>query len=85
MEKKLNLRKNILFNHKIISAKYLERKNLWQIKTNKKKVLFCKYLICAVGSFANLKQISAPIPFPPPVTMATLFSNFICIFSFRVE
>lgn len=59
VEKKLNLRKNILFNHKIISAKYLERKNLWQIKTNKKKVLFCKYLICAVGSLsaANIPKI----------------------------
>ncbi len=59
VEKKLNLRKDILFNNKIISAKYLERKNLWQVKTNKNKVLFCKYLICAVGSLsaANIPKL----------------------------
>ena len=60
VEKKLDLKKDILFNNKIISAKYLERKNLWLIKTNKNKVLLCKYLICAVGSLssANIPKIN---------------------------
>ena len=59
VEKKLDLKKDILFNNKITSAKYLEKKNLWQIKTNKNKVLLCKYLICAVGSLssANIPKI----------------------------
>ena len=53
VEKKLNLRKDILFNNKIISAKYLEKKNLWKIKTSKNKILSSKYLICAVGSLSS--------------------------------
>ena len=59
VEKKLSLRKDILFNNKIISAKYLEGKNLWKLKTNKNKILNCKYLICAVGSLsaANIPEI----------------------------
>jgi cyclohexanone monooxygenase len=59
VEKKLNLKKDILFNHKIISARYMERKNLWKIKTNKNKVFLTKYLICAVGSLssANIPKI----------------------------
>jgi len=59
VEKKLDLKKDILFNNKITSAKYLERKNLWLIKTNKNKELLCKYLICAVGSLssANIPKI----------------------------
>ena len=59
VEKKLDLKKNILFNNKIILAKYLESKKLWKLKTNKNKELFCKYLICAVGSLsvANIPKI----------------------------
>ncbi len=59
VEKKLDLKKDILFNNKITSAKYFERKNLWKIKTNKNKVFLCKYLICAVGSLsaANIPKI----------------------------
>ena len=59
VEKKLNLKKNILFNNKIVSAKYLENKKLWQLKTNKNKVFLTKYLICAVGSLsaANIPSI----------------------------
>lgn len=53
VEKKLNLRKDILFNNKIISVKYLEKKNLWKIKTSKNKILSSKYLICAVGSLSS--------------------------------
>ena len=59
VEKKLDLKKNILFNNKIVSAKYLENKKLWQLKTNKNKVFLTKYLICAVGSLssANIPKI----------------------------
>ena len=59
VEKKLDLKKDILFNNKIISARYLERKNLWKIETNKNKVFLTKYLICAVGSLssANIPKI----------------------------
>ena len=39
VEKKLRLRKNIIFNNKVISADYLDKKNLWRVKTNKKKIL----------------------------------------------
>ena len=50
VEKKLDLKKDILFNNKITSAKYVERKNLWLIKTNKNKVLLGKEPICEEGS-----------------------------------
>ena len=59
VEKKLSLRKNIIFNNRVISAVYLDKKNLWRVKTNKKKVFYCKYLISAVGSLsaANIPNI----------------------------
>ena len=59
VEKKLDLKKDLLFNNKIISAKYLENKNLWKLKTDKNKELFCTYLISAVGSLsvANIPKI----------------------------
>ena len=57
--KKLKLRKNIIFNNKVISAEYLDKKKIWKLKTDKKKVFLCKYLISAVGSLsaANVPNI----------------------------
>ena len=59
VERKLSLRKDIIFNNKVISADYLDKKNLWRVKTDKKKVFYCKYLISAVGSLsaANIPNI----------------------------
>ena len=48
VEKKLSLRKDIIFNNKVISADYLDKKNLWRVKTNKKKIFYCKYLILSL-------------------------------------
>ena len=56
--KELNLKKNIVFKQKVISAQFFEKENLWKIKTNNKKIYFTKYLICAVGS---LSSINLPI------------------------
>ena len=56
--KELNLKKNIVFKQKVISAQFFEKENLWKIKTNNKKIYFAKYLICAVGS---LSSINLPI------------------------
>jgi cyclohexanone monooxygenase len=52
--KELNLKKNIVFKQKVISAQYFEKENLWKIKTNNKKIYFTKYLICAVGSLSSI-------------------------------
>lgn len=59
VSKKLNLKKDILFGHKVVTSIYLEKKNLWKVKTNKNKIFFCKYLISAVGSLssANIPNI----------------------------
>ena len=39
---KLKLKKNIVFNEKVISAKYIEKNNLWKIQTNNKKKYYTK-------------------------------------------
>ncbi len=59
VEKKLKLRKDIIFNNRVISATYLENKKLWSLKTNKNKIFYCRYLISAVGSLsaANIPNI----------------------------
>ena len=59
VSKKLNLKKDILLSHKVVRGMYLEKKNLWKVKTNKNKIFFCKYLISAVGSLssANIPNI----------------------------
>ena len=61
VSKKLNLKKDILLSHKVVSGMYLEKKNLWKVKTNKNKIFFCKYLISAVGSLssANIPNIKS--------------------------
>lgn len=53
VEKKLKLKKSILFNNKVNSAVYLENKKIWKVTTNKKKIFFCKYLISAAGSLST--------------------------------
>ena len=50
----LKLKKNIVFNEKVISAKYIEKNNLWKVQTNNKKKYYTKYLICAVGSLSSI-------------------------------
>jgi len=57
--KNLNLKKDMLFSQKIISAHYDEKNNMWNIKTNKGLEFSCKYLISAVGclSAANIPNI----------------------------
>jgi len=59
VEKKLSLKRDIIFNNRVNSAVYLDEKNLWRVKTNKNKTFYCKYLISAVGSLSatNLPNI----------------------------
>ena len=52
VEKKLSLKRDIIFNNRVNSAVYLDEKNLWRVKTNKNKTFYCKYLISAVGSLS---------------------------------
>ena len=52
VEKKLSLKRDIIFNNRVNSAFYLDEKNLWRVKTNKNKTFYCKYLISAVGSLS---------------------------------
>ena len=53
VEKKLSLKRDIIFNNRVNSAVYLDEKNLWRVKTNKNKTFYCKYLISAVGSLST--------------------------------
>ena len=53
VEKKLSLKRDIIFNNRVNSAFYLDEKNLWRVKTNKNKTFYCKYLISAVGSLST--------------------------------
>jgi cyclohexanone monooxygenase len=57
---KLSLKKDMLFDNKVIKAHFDEKSNLWNIKTNKDKTFLCKYLISAVGclSAANIPKIN---------------------------
>jgi cation diffusion facilitator CzcD-associated flavoprotein CzcO len=57
---KLSLKKDMLFDNKVVKAHFDEKSNLWNIKTNKDKTFSCKYLISAVGclSAANIPKIN---------------------------
>jgi cyclohexanone monooxygenase len=57
--KNLNLKKDMLFSQKVVSAHYDEKNNLWNIQTNKGLKFSCKYLISALGclSAANIPDI----------------------------
>ena len=57
---KLSLKKDMLFDNKVIKAHFDEKSSLWNIKTDKDKTFSCKYLISAVGclSAANIPKIN---------------------------
>ena len=57
---KFDLRKDILFNTKVVKANYDSVKNNWILKTHDGKVLTSTYLITAVGclSSANIPDIA---------------------------
>ena len=46
---KFSLKKDILFDKRVISANYNENNNKWQVKTDSLEEFECKYLITAVG------------------------------------
>ena len=50
---KFDLKKDILFNHKVTSAQYNEDKICWEITTNNKINFRSKFLITAVGCLSN--------------------------------
>ena len=50
---KFDLKKDILFNHKVTSAQYNEDKVCWKITTNNKINFRSKFLITAVGCLSN--------------------------------
>ena len=50
---KFDLKKDILFNHKVTSAQYNEDKICWKITTNNKINFRSKFLITAVGCLSN--------------------------------
>ena len=50
---KFDLKKDILFNHKVTSAHFNQDKIYWEITTNNKTNFRSKYLITAVGCLSN--------------------------------
>ena len=65
VSKKFDLKKDIKFNLKVLSAYYDESKNRWLVKTNKGQYFECKYLITAVGclSSTNIPKIPGQVNF----------------------
>lgn len=57
--KKLDLRKDILFNTKVVSAKYEAESAKWVVTTESREIFETKYLITAIGciSSANIPNI----------------------------
>ncbi len=51
--KKFDLKKNILFNHKVTNAEFNENFNQWNVVTNNNKNFKTKFLIAAVGCLSN--------------------------------
>ena len=51
--KKFDLKKDILFNHKVINAEFNQNKNQWNLITNNNKKFTSKFLIAAVGCLSN--------------------------------
>ena len=51
--KKFDLKKDILFNHKVINAEFNQNKNQWDLITNNNKKFTSKFLIAAVGCLSN--------------------------------
>ena len=50
---KFDLKKDILFNHKVINAEFDENNNQWNLVTNNNKKFQAKFLIAAVGCLSN--------------------------------
>ena len=50
---KFNLKKDICFDKKVISAHYNENNNKWLVKTDSLEEFECKYLITAVGCLSS--------------------------------
>lgn len=50
---KLDLRKNINFNTKVVSSKYNEDSERWTISTDKGHTVVCKYYISGVGALST--------------------------------
>ena len=50
---KFSLKKDILFDKRVISAHYNENNNKWQVKTDSLEEFECKYLITAVGCLSS--------------------------------
>ena len=59
VSEKFDLKKDINFNLKVLSAHYNESRNKWLVRTNKGHYFECKYLITAVGclSSTNIPKI----------------------------
>lgn len=50
---KLDLKRDIDFNTKVVSAHYSQVQNIWLVKTEDGKEIECKYLITAVGCLSS--------------------------------
>ena len=50
---KFNLKKDILFNEKVINAEFNENSNNWSLATNTGKQFQAKFVIAAVGCLSN--------------------------------
>jgi cyclohexanone monooxygenase len=57
---KLNLRKDITFETRVISSEFNENSNRWTIKTNKGHTVVCKYYISGVGVLSSAAVPSYP-------------------------
>jgi cyclohexanone monooxygenase len=53
---KFDLRRDIKFESKIVSAKYDEAANLWTVKTDKGDAITCHYLVATVGCLSVPKD-----------------------------
>ncbi|PPR16112.1 MAG: Phenylacetone monooxygenase [Alphaproteobacteria bacterium MarineAlpha9_Bin3] len=66
---RFKLRKNILFNTEIKAAKFIEDKNIWELKDHENKLIKTKFCIMATGclstlnkpNFKNLKSFNGDI------------------------
>jgi cation diffusion facilitator CzcD-associated flavoprotein CzcO len=50
---KLDLKRDIDFNTKVVSAHYSQAQNIWRVKTEDGREIECKYLITAVGCLSS--------------------------------
>jgi len=57
---KYNLRPKIRFNTKVVEAHFDEANNLWQAKTNKGEILTARFVVGAMGPFAESRIPDVP-------------------------